>query len=80
MKTKYERMSNVEKRNTYKQFKLEKVSLAKKMRNMFILIYLGIGYSIFAFLYDFIFAKSKFGYMLDVIVFIFCLLALLRVN
>ena len=79
MKTKYERLSKQEKKEVYKIFKVEKSSLAKKMRNMFLLIYAGIFYSILAFIYDFFYTQSMFSYILDIIVFIFCFVALLRV-
>ena len=44
MKTKYERMSKEEKKHVYEVYKKEKVELAKKFRNMFILCDFGLIY------------------------------------
>lgn len=79
MKTKYERMSREEKRKLYINYKKEKSSFCKKLENMFVLCYLGIGYGIFMFIYDFFFKSNKLSYILDIIVFVFCLLALLKI-
>ena len=79
MKTKYERMSREEKHNLYNRYKKDKVVLYKKLRNMFLLCYMGIGYSIVVFIYDFFFKRSKINYILDIIIFVFCLLAYLKI-
>lgn len=79
MKTKYERMSKEEKKELYNKYKVEKKDLAKKMNNMFILIYVGIFYSIIVFMYDFFYKNSRINYILDIVIFIFCLLAFLKV-
>ena len=79
MKNKYERMSSVEKRELYKKYKEEKKTFVNKMEKMFILCYLGIGYGILMFIYDFFFKENIFSYVLDIIVFVFCLLALLKI-
>lgn len=78
MKTFYERMSREEKKNLYKEYKKEKGSFSKKMEKMFLLCYIGVIYSVVVFVYDFFFKKSTIGYLLDIIVFIFCLLALFK--
>lgn len=80
MKTFYERMSREEKKNLYKEYKKEKGSFSKKMENMFLLCYIGVIYSVVVFVYDFFFKKSTVGYVLDIIVFIFCLVALLKIH
>ena len=77
MKTKYERMNKEEKRKVYQEFKQEKKDLVKKMNRMFILVYIGIIYGLGTFFYDFLVAKSKLNYWLDIIVFVFCLIVLL---
>lgn len=79
MKTKYERMSKVEKKELYNEYKKKKEEVVKKMEKMFILCYLGVFYGIIMFIYDFFLKKSMVGYILDLIVFVFCLLALFKV-
>lgn len=79
MKTRYERMSKEEKKELYNKYKVEKKDLAKKMNNMFIVIYVGIFYSLVAFIYDFFYKSSRINYILDIVIFIFCLLAFLKV-
>lgn len=79
MKTKYERMTKEEKKTLYSEYKKEKYVFAKKMEKMFILCYLGIGYGVLMFIYDFFFKKSTLGYILDIIVFMFCLIAMLKI-
>lgn len=79
MKTKYERMSREEKKALYKDYKKEKEIFVKKMEKMFILCYLGIGYGILMFIYDFWFKKNTISYVLDIIVSLFCFLALLKI-
>lgn len=78
MKTFYERMSREERRELYKEYKNEKASFSKKMEKMFLLCYLGIGYALVVFIYDFFYKRSTVGYILDIIVFVFCLLALFK--
>jgi len=80
LKTKYERMSKKEKKEVYKEYKKEKCEFVKKMERMFLFCRLGIIYSVLMFLYDFFFGKSSIAYWLDIIVFVFCLLALIKVN
>lgn len=80
MKNKYERMTKLEKRELYKKYKEEKKIFVNKMEKMFILCFIGIGYGIIMFIYDFFFKKNAFSYVLDIVVFIFCLLALLKIN
>ena len=77
MKTKYERMNKEENRKVYQELKQEKKDLVKKMNRMFILVYIGIIYGLGTFFYDFLVAKSKLNYWLDIIVFVFCLIVLL---
>lgn len=79
MKTKFERMSREERKELYKKYKLEKSEFAKKMKNMFILCGVGIGFSVLMFIYDYFFRKSKINYILDIIIFIFCLIASFRI-
>ena len=79
MKTKYERMNKKEKKELYNEYKKEKQSFAKKMENMFLLCYIGMIYAVIVFIYDFFFKKSTVGYILDIIVFVFCLLALFKI-
>lgn len=78
MKTFYERMSKEERQELYKEYKKEKESFSKKMENMFLLCYLGIGYALMVFIYDFFYKRSTVGYILDIVVFVFCLLALFK--
>lgn len=78
MKTLYERMSREERLELYKEYKKEKASFSKKMEKMFMLCYLGIGYALIVFIYDFFYKKSTVGYILDIIVFVFCLIALFK--
>lgn len=80
MKTKYERMSRNEKKELYREYKKEKGVFASKMEKMFILCYAGIFYSLVVFIYDFFYKNSMPGYILDVVLFVFCLLALLKIN
>lgn len=79
MKTRYERMNRVEKKELYNEYKIEKQEFTRKMEKMFILCYLGVSYGIIMFIYDFFYKKSMVGYILDLIVFVFCLLALYKV-
>lgn len=79
MKTKYERMSREEKKELYKKYRLEKSEVAKKMENMFLLCGIGIDFSVLMFIYDYFFRKSKINYILDIIIFIFCLIVYFRI-
>ena len=80
MKTKYERMNKEEKKKVYISFKKEKKDLTKKMNRMFTLCYIGISYGFITFFYDLFIMKSKINYILDIIVFLFCLFAILKLN
>ena len=80
MKTKYERMSKEEKKHVYEVYKKEKVELAKKFRNMFILCDFGLIYGFSLFFYDLFIKKSVINYILDIVVFVFCLISLLVIN
>lgn len=80
MKTKYERMSKEEKKHVYECYKNEKIELAKKIKNMLILCYIGLLYGFCIFFYDYFISKSKLNYILDIIVFIFCLISLFIIN
>lgn len=79
MKNKYERMSKEEKRELYNEYKNEKKVFVSKMEKMIILCYLGVGYGILMFIYDFFYKKNTLSYVLDIVVFVFCLLALFKV-
>ena len=79
MKNKYERMSKEEKKQVYNKYKLNKKEFANKMEKMFILCYVGIGYAILMFIYDYFYKKSTVGYILDIVVFAFSIVALLKV-
>lgn len=79
MKNKYERMSKEEKKEVYKEYKLNKKEFSSKMEKMFILCYVGIGYAILMFIYDFFYKKSTVSYILDIVVFVFSIIALLKV-
>lgn len=80
MKTKYERMSREEKKQVYEIYKKEKVELAKKFRTMFVLSNFGVIYGVVLFFYDIILKKSALNYILDIVVFLFCLISLFIVN
>ena len=80
MKTKYERMSKEEKRKINEIFKKDKNNLYKKFRTMYMLIIIGVIYSVIVFIYDLLIKKSTFNYILDIIIFIFCLLVLIKIN
>ena len=80
MKTKYERMNKEEKKKVYISYKEEKKELVNKMNKIFIICYIGIIYGFLTFFYDLFIMKSKLNYILDIIVFIFCLLALIKLN
>ena len=80
MKTKYERMSKDEKKHVYEIYKKEKVELAKKFRTMFILCVFGLVYGFSLFFYDFFIKKSMLNYILDIIVFVFCLISFYIIN
>lgn len=79
MKTKYERMSREEKKELYKEYKVEKKTFASKMEKMFLLCYLGVLYGCLTFVYDFFYKKSTVGYVLDIVVLVFSIIALLKV-
>lgn len=78
MKTKYDRMSKVEKKELFKEYKINNTVLVKKMNRMFLLCYLGLFYGIISFCYDCFYKGSTVAYILDIIVFIFCVIVLLR--
>ncbi len=78
MKSKYERMSKKEKKDLYNSYKLEKKDIAKKMNNMFFICYFGIVYSILVFIYDFFYKHSRVNYILDIFIFVFSLVTLLK--
>jgi len=80
VKTKYERMNKVEKRKVYLSYKEEKKELVKKMNRMFILCYIGTFYGFISFFYDLFLMKSKVNYILDIIIFLFCLICILKLN
>ena len=77
LKTKYERMTKEEKKKLYKEYKLEKKEIAKKMERMFLLVYIGIGYSLLMIVMDII-KKSTLAYSLDIVLLVFCLVSLWR--
>ena len=79
MKTKYERMNKEEKKKLIEKYKKEKSVFYKKMRNMFIICYIGIIYSIIVFIYDYYFKKPKVNYYIDIIIFVFSFIALLKI-
>ena len=79
MKTKYESKNKNEKHTIYNRFKEDKKELYKKLIRMLILCYIGIGYSLIIFIYDLFFKKGEFNYILDIIIFIFCLIYLIKV-
>lgn len=78
MKTKYERMNKENKKKVYECFKKEKHDLYKKLNRMFILCYIGLIYGFGIFFYDLFIEKSKLNYILDIIVFIFCFIVILK--
>lgn len=78
MKTKYERLSKIEKKDLYLKYKNEKSNIALKMRNMFILCYIGIFYSLIMFVYDFFYKHNKFSFILDIIILLFCIIILFK--
>lgn len=78
MKSRYERMSKKEKKDLYNNYKLEKKDIAKKMNNMFFICYFGIVYSLLVFIYDFFYKHSRVNYILDILIFVFSLVALLK--
>jgi len=79
MKTKYERMSKEEKKKLYIEYKKDNFVIVKKMQKMLILCYVGLLYGVLSFCYDFFYKNSVIGYVLDIVLFIFCLFALLKV-
>lgn len=79
MKTKYERMSKLEKKELYNEYKKEKKVFANKMEKMFNLCYVGIGYGFCMFIFDFFYKKHTLSYVLDIIILAFCLLTLLKI-
>lgn len=80
MKSKYERMSREEKKEVYKKYKSEKLEFVKKMERMFLLCRIGIVYSVLVFLYDFFLNKNVISYSCDIIIFVFCLIVLIKIN
>ena len=54
--------------------------MAKKFKTMFLLSYIGILYGGILFLYDFFINKSKINYILDIVVFVFCIISLFVVK
>lgn len=79
MKTKYDRMGKEEKKKVYNDFKKAKPIISKKMNRLLTIDIIGIFYSVIAFMYDFFNSKGLFNYIVDVIIFIFCLIVLLTV-
>jgi len=80
MKTKYERMNKEEKNELYKNYKKEHPELIKKMERMFVLCIIGIICFVLIFLYDFFISKSLLNYLTDIIVLVFCIIALFKLN
>ena len=80
MKTKYERMSKEEKKRVLEIYKKEKSELYKKFKYMFILCNFGLIYGFSLFFFDLFIKKSLIYYILDIIVFIFCLISLCVIN
>lgn len=78
MKTMYERMSCKEKKELYKEYKKDKSEFVKKMERMFLLCRVGIIYSIFMFLFDMFVNKSNVGYFIDIVIFVFCVIVLIK--
>lgn len=78
MKTKYERLSKIERKELYLKYKSEKSNIALKMRNMFVLCYVGMIYSIIMFIYDFFYKHNKFSFILDIIILLFCIIILFK--
>lgn len=78
MKTKYERLSKIEKKELYLKYKNEKPDIAMKMRNMFIVCCIGIIYSLAMFVYDFFYKHNKISFILDSIILLFCIIILFK--
>lgn len=79
MKSKYERMNKCEKKEVYKQYKLENSELCKKMERALLLGKILFVVIILMFIYDFLVSKSSFNYYIDIFLFIFNILFLIRV-
>ena len=79
MKNKYDRMSKEDKKKVRDTFKKEKHSLYIKFVRMYVAIIVGISYSIGVFIYDCFIKKNTFNYILDLVVFVFCIMALIKV-
>ena len=80
MKNKYERLNKEEKKKVYNNYKKEKPILAKKFKNMYLLSYIGCIFGLCSFFYDYFISKSKLNYILDIIIFIFCIISIFIVN
>ena len=78
MKTKYDRMSKLEKKELYNKFKKDKPILVSKMNRFNIILIIGIIYSIIAFIYDFLLKKGTILIVIDIIIFIFCVICFIR--
>ncbi len=80
MKTRYQRLDKMEKKEIYNQFKIKKKNIYIKMNRMFIICIIGMIYSIIALVFDIYNSSNIFNISLDIIVFIFCLVAYLKTN
>ena len=78
MKTKYDRLSKNERKDLFNKYKCEKKDIVNKMNKMFILCYIGIIYSVCVFIYDLFYKHGRINYILDIIIFIFCLIAVFK--
>ena len=78
MKSKYERLSRREKKEVIKKYRKDNYTIYKKIKNYILLCYIGIIYSIIAFIYDFYMNKIA-GYVIDIVILILSLISLLKV-
>lgn len=80
MKIYYDRLSKEDKKELLNKYKVDKKEMYKKMNNMFILCYVCIIVGIVVLIYDCFFNKNITNFVIDIIITIFGIVSLLKMN
>lgn len=83
MKNKYQRLNKEEKRQARKDFKnseSNKIEIYQRLNRLKTIGIVGIIYSLITFGLDFLFKSTKWNFLLDGALLIFCLLTLIKSN
>ncbi len=78
MKIKYDNLPKKTKKKVYEEYSKKNPDLSKKLNRLMIITIIGIAYGIFMFIYDLFSKNGTFSIVLDIIVFVFCILSIIK--